>query len=177
MIAGRSRFNQASQRVSRETFWQGFNVQLPPGKHGEPEHSRGVPRVLLQGAHVAFQVAGSQLRVIGDPTSLPLPRQRLLRGLLGGQGENVVAYVHPDHVPVDPARTAARRRALCTWQFQMRLAIDACVKGVWFASRRLWRTYGGNARTILQVRTGKPPGVNHNPPLSESDRCGLVVGT
>jgi len=34
-----------------------------------------------------------------------------------------------------------------------------------------------NARTTLQVHAGKPPGVNYNPPLSESDRCGLVVDT
>ena len=35
----------------------------------------------------------------------------------------------------------------------------------------------GNARPALAVHARKPPGVKHHSPLSESDRCGLVLDT
>ena len=45
----------------------------------------------------------------------------------------------------------------------------------WFALRRLRRWGGGNARPALEVHARKHPVANHHSPLSESDRCGLVV--
>jgi hypothetical protein len=80
-----------------------LHVELPPDEDREPPDPDGVPRVLLEGLLLPLQVAAPVLRVVTDPRLAPRPCQSLLGGLLGGQGQDGVARVHPNDVLVVPA--------------------------------------------------------------------------